>query len=383
MLNHWSASRLIDMLQRKAASLLIDHDSYGYHTLFDLSLDLVRFLELDQIDKDSILERSRFMLGKMWEGAGDKLLGDGDAELASDRYQDALKQYSMAGKQGKQKNGELILKLQTAYQNFKWEVCESVIPFVPDNKFLPSSEILMSIADELELIKMISRENTIIPNLDEIKQVVENNFDKYPLLGATSRRDYNGRNPISSSKDRGGNKEVEIKRKFTLVSQLNESQLAGEIRKLESSKKISALGFIRFVACFEFLNEALVHFISHGIIKHFSHDYVSSIHSLIPQIEAILRVLLLYKGVQIPSRYFENEEKINESLLHTLLRLPKVKEFLGENFTKYMQLKFTDQLGSNLRNRVSHGLLDSITECNYETSYSLLHIILMLIRKSL
>jgi hypothetical protein len=70
---------------------------------------------------------------------------------------------------------------------------------------------------------------------------------------------------------------------------------------------------------------------------------ISSIHILIPQIETVLRTLLFHKKVQIPLKFFGNDEKINESQLHVLLKLPNVKEFLGENFAKYMEIKFVDQ----------------------------------------
>ena len=36
----------------------------------------------------------------------------------------------------------------------------------------------------------------------------------------------------------------------------------------------------------------------------------------------------------------------------------KTKGLLGEEFANYLDLKFTDQKGINLRNDVSHGLLD-------------------------
>ena len=179
------------------------------------------------------------------------------------------------------------------------------------------------------------------------------------------------------------NKENEIKKRFSDITQLNELQLANEIIKLESGKKISALGFIRFIACFDFLDDTLVIFISRGITRHFNQDYVSSIHVLIPQIEGILKALLLYKKIQVPSKFSETDENITESLLHTLLRNPKVEQFLGKDFTKYLELKFTDRLGLNLRNRVSHALIDSVLRCNHQTSYSLIHVILMLLRKSL
>ena len=60
---------------------------------------------------------------------------------------------------------------------------------------------------------------------------------------------------------------------------------------------------------------------------------------------------------------------------------PEVRNFLGTDFTEYMRLKFVEQAGINFRNNVSHGLIDSIKEFNHTASYSLIHVILLLIEK--
>lgn len=110
-------------------------------------------------------------------------------------------------------------------------------------------------------------------------------------------------------------------------------------------------------------NNTSIHLIKKAIIDHFDHDYISSIHILVPQIEVTLRAVLSSKGI-IPLKIEKEgkEARIYENELGGLL---------------------VDVTGINLRNKVSHGLMDSIEEFNHPISYSLIHVLLMLIRSSL
>ena len=56
--------------------------------------------------------------------------------------------------------------------------------------------------------------------------------------------------------------------------------------------------------------------------------------------------------------YSKNGTNPFPSLLGNMLTDEKTKGLLGEEFANYLDLKFTDQKGINLRNDVSHGLLD-------------------------
>jgi hypothetical protein len=159
--------------------------------------------------------------------------------------------------------------------------------------------------------------------------------------------------------------------------------LALAVKGLEDEGKISEKPFIEFVSSCNFLNEISRSLISRGITQHFQQDYISSIHILIPQIEVVLRSLLIAKGI-IPLKLDKKKDKpvlINENELGGLLETEHVKCFLGENDTKYMKVKFIDQNGINLRNKVSHGLVNSADDFNHATSYSLIHVIMMLAKK--
>lgn len=174
----------------------------------------------------------------------------------------------------------------------------------------------------------------------------------------------------------------ELIRKISDYIQLNESQLSVEIQRLERQNKISVTGVISFLGNFEIVEDTSFRLISCGISRHFKRDYVSSVHILVPQIETILRLVLVHKNIISATEFSQKNRSINETLLHTLLRQSKVREFLGESLSTYLEVKFTEQLGLNLRNRVSHGLLDSVHDCNHLVSFSLIVTLIILLMKS-
>jgi len=82
-------------------------------------------------------------------------------------------------------------------------------------------------------------------------------------------------------------------------------------------------------------------------------DFITSTHILVPQIENSLRYVLASSGVTITSIQDGIEEAL---LLDSLLALPQTAEIFGEDAVFDMRALLTERFGSNLRNRVAHGL---------------------------
>lgn len=122
------------------------------------------------------------------------------------------------------------------------------------------------------------------------------------------------------------------------------------------------------------LNESTLNLVRDGIKSHFSKDYVSSLHILVPQIEATLRTLLNAKGIKTIKT---KRNVIMDNELGGILNDGKTKALLGENLATYLQVKYTDQRGQNLRNDISHGLLD-YRKFTYDESLAAIRILLLL-----
>ena len=92
-----------------------------------------------------------------------------------------------------------------------------------------------------------------------------------------------------------------------------------------------------------------------GIDAYMQGDALTSVHLLIPQIEAAIRRLAEIVGIAIIKR--GRNGAMQYKLLDELLRERQMEETLGRDVSLYFRILLTDQRGWNLRNSVTHGLL--------------------------
>jgi hypothetical protein len=85
-------------------------------------------------------------------------------------------------------------------------------------------------------------------------------------------------------------------------------------------------------------------------------DFISALHILIPQIEHMVRIHIKRSGVKTTNLDKDGIE--NENGLSTLMSLAETKNVLGKDLTFELDAIFCDATGPNLRNELSHGLLE-------------------------
>lgn len=123
-------------------------------------------------------------------------------------------------------------------------------------------------------------------------------------------------------------------------------------------------------------------FYRRGLDAYFIGDHLTAIHVLIPQIEHALRNLLGFCG-QATSKAMRSKKGVmqEKSLTDILESEEAVKEFFKriqcEDWHLYLRTFLTDPRGHNLRNRLSHGLLEP-GECGRFVGDRVIHILLML-----
>ncbi|MDX1992035.1 MAG: DUF4209 domain-containing protein [bacterium] len=96
-----------------------------------------------------------------------------------------------------------------------------------------------------------------------------------------------------------------------------------------------------------------------GLYAGLQSDPIVAGHLLIPQIENSLRYILNQHGVITSGLNTENGVQENYTL-DTLLAMPALEEILGEDIVFDLQCLLIRRFGSNLRNRLSHGLMESL-----------------------
>lgn len=92
-----------------------------------------------------------------------------------------------------------------------------------------------------------------------------------------------------------------------------------------------------------------------GLLAGFKGDFLTATHLLVPQLENSIRHVLSRSGVIVSKLdgYGIQEEKD----LGALLREPKLEELLGEELVFDLQGLLVERFGTNLRNRIAHGLM--------------------------
>jgi Domain of unknown function (DUF4209) len=371
-LDHCHTAYLISLLQREAKNFDKRNDkNYLQQRFLEISECLCDALHLEPENRDRLKRIIERQVAQAWEKSGDRELSQEEPAIAIYSYENSIKFYQKSGDITKEK--QLFEKIRHASAAVQWDE-EKV--FVTE--YCP---IDLNADNEDDIIKNICNQTNMIPNISKIRQAVKYDLDKNPLLEAVSHIDFNEKNPVSKSYNKEDIIEAEVQRRIVGHIQLEELRLSLAIKNLELNGKLSPSIFVRFISDCKFLNNVQVNLIERGIIQHFNHDYISSIYVMVPQIEGILRALLSAKGLSVlKSNNKGKEATIQDNILGGLLRTARVNNCFDDNFQKYMEVKFVDETGINLRNNLLHNLISSLDEFSHTVSYSLIHVIVMLIK---
>lgn len=110
--------------------------------------------------------------------------------------------------------------------------------------------------------------------------------------------------------------------------------------------------------------------IARGLEAYFAGDFLVTIHLLVPQIEEAIRNIIEVAGGNVlkPSRGGGYHLRTFDEILRDEI----ITEALGEDFSDYFRILFTDQRGWNIRNNVCHGMA-SPNMFNHQTSDRVIH----------
>jgi len=92
-----------------------------------------------------------------------------------------------------------------------------------------------------------------------------------------------------------------------------------------------------------------------GILAGFYGDFMEAVHLLVPQLENFLRHMLNINGVVTTS--LTNEGIQEEIDLNKLLQMQQLEKILGSDLVFDLRGLLVERFGSNLRNKLAHGLL--------------------------
>lgn len=113
-----------------------------------------------------------------------------------------------------------------------------------------------------------------------------------------------------------------------------------------------------------------------SIYYYFKSDYIIFLHLIIPRIENILRNFLEKQEGSSLGRI--KPDGFKYKILGDLLEDPIITKIFTEDLIKYLKVVLTDDLGLNLRNDLSHGIITA-RSCNESNSNIIFHILLFIL----
>jgi hypothetical protein len=360
-------NKLMTILHHEAHKFNINGNSHLERSLLHASLELCSLIDLDSRSRDKLRKTIHSMIAKSHEIDADGANNPDNALAAVQFYRDAQLEYENAGNNTKVK--ELNEKIREASGKIQYKVFKHELT-IPDLK--------LEGKNGYELIVSFCKYNGNIPRVDRAEKQVKDLMKKYPISNIARNIPFNKRNPLSYGDNDGAVIKSRMNQQIIMAIRLGERQLSLAMKKHEDEKKITEQDAVSFITDTGIYDMDQLTLIKSGIHDHFAGNYIAAIHTLIPQIEGTLRLLLKSRGI---STLKTKGEIIMDNELGGLLSKPEVEDILSSDFTNYLKVKYSSPDGLNLRNNVSHAL-SSLSDFNYEASLTIIHTICKIARLS-
>jgi len=357
-------NNMISNLHKHANIFFLAENHHLHQSLLETSISLIKLTNLDNYMKDKLRKEILSMIAESNEDDAQKRWDKDEAMGAVHFFEKAKKDYEKAGKRNKM--DELNKKIRDATQDIKWTEIKTEFT-------MPSLNLKGNTGTEL--VNSICNNREQIPNLDKITNESKNQMDENPISSMFAKTTFNKKNPISHDSEEESHLQSEIRRLTIWNIQIAENRLSLAVKELENENKISSQDFLKF---FEYMN---VHdsgglaILKSGIHNHFNQDFIASVHTLIPQIEGTIRLVLDKKG--IPSMKTKKDNMIMDNELGGILNKNEAEQIFGPDLIHYLKMKYTEPSGINQRNEVSHAL-SPVSEFKHSTSLSIIHDLMIL-----
>ncbi len=224
---------------------------------------------------------------------------------------------------------------------------------------------------------------SFIPDKDQSKEIVHEIAQKHPLqfiISSSNIMDHTGRKvaevgPLQEDLD--GRIIYQMKQSLLLTCYMIELGL----NHLEKTKLLNADTLAKHLFESPFFLKEQYQIIKEGLIAYFNKNYIASCSVLIPQVESVIREIMVVAGGVIyqPSRS-SNEKGLNLRPLGSLLRdevFINIFEEFNKNIPIYFQILLIDPIGFNFRNNICHGHFPA-DHFNKTVANYIIHILLIL-----
>ena len=136
-----------------------------------------------------------------------------------------------------------------------------------------------------------------------------------------------------------------------------QAEVLPAITQITIEHRVTVADLIPFVSDNPFVPPGREYIFAQGLLSGLIGDGLVAAHLLIPQIENCIRYLLSLRG--IPVSVLDDQGIQEERNLNSTLQDPETEKILGKDLVFDLQGLLIERFGSNLRNRIAHGLMSS------------------------
>jgi hypothetical protein len=215
------------------------------------------------------------------------------------------------------------------------------------------------------------------PQVDKLRKQVEEEAKQYPLqhlfqsLSLDERGRVTGRKPSMLSNDP---EEVEAATRAEMFNKAQFYQSVHAQAVIEPLRNLIAFehdvrvqDLLPIVSNNPFIPGGREYIYAQGLHAGLHGDFLVAAHLLVPQLEASIRYLLTQQGTitsKLDSEALQEERSLNQTLY-----LPQMQQTLGMDIVFDLQGLLVERFGSNLRNRIAHGLMNQSAFFTWQVSY--------------
>lgn len=381
--------RLEDIEKQKLLSALLDKSKKYYELAtnknskeFMMGLNTQRnFLSealviAQKTGNNPIIKDIRMQLGASHETEGDL---KNVPLVSTSHYEDALREYAKAG--DKKAQNRVKDKIERLYPKIQWKKIESPPIEFDFRLFDEGIKDLLNKSPKKILVEIASAE-MFNPNLSSAEKITKDIAQQSPIQFILPHRHTRDGLPVDRQTGPDEIFRHQVETQFMLEAQLKGLYLERLLDQVIERKAVTQKDVQEFLVLHG-VNQSLAILISTAFERHVAGDYISSITTMVSQVESLIRQKLKEKGV-ITTRAINPEFGLQEATLGVMLEKelrPDTIKLLGEDMTEYLRLYLTNKTTGNLRHRIAHGLMKP-EEYTKDKSTRLLQIILYIANSS-
>lgn len=293
-------------------------------------------------------------------------------------YEKAMNYYAKIGE--KKKIDEMKVLIKETYKAL--ENSDELKPInvsvpIPNDYIKETVECykILGVESSLERLSIL---NEFIPKIEDIDHQVEQQSLEFPFFNMVSRAILNDGRKVDHTLTEEDSKRISFSQNYTIAVKLRvQIGLKPIIDTLIAEYKLDTKDIMQRLRSSDLLDDKNLMIVEKGIIEFFEQDFVSSLHILVPQFESTLRRLFSNAGYATTSRKKETVQ--HEETFNEFLSRQDIREALGEDIHKLIEIVMVEQSGLNLRNNVAHGLM-GLSEFDENTNILVIYLFLILTR---